>query len=106
LENYKTNKFAVKLTDDSTIYIESASSSGIQDVANSRFSFDGIEETIKTISSRLHKAISGINPSKASVEFGLEFSVESGKITSMIVKGEGKGNLKITLEWEKKKENE
>jgi hypothetical protein len=41
-----------------------------------------------------------VKPKKASVEFSLKVGVESGKLTSLLVKGTGEGNLKITLEWE------
>ena len=40
-----------------------------------------------------------MQPKKATVEFGVEVTVKSGKLTALIVEGEGKGNLKITLEW-------
>jgi hypothetical protein len=30
----------------------------------------------------------------------MELAVESGQLTAVIVKGSGKGNLEITLEWE------
>jgi hypothetical protein len=40
-----------------------------------------------------------VQPKKATVEFGVEVTVKSGKLTALIVEGEGKGNLKITLEW-------
>ena len=59
---------------------------------------DAIEGIAKTVK----KSIDKVKPTKASVEFGLEFGFESGEITAMIVKGEGKANLKITLEWEDK----
>jgi hypothetical protein len=34
-------------------------------------------------------------------EFGVEFGYESGQLTALIVKGTGKANLKITMEWTK-----
>jgi hypothetical protein len=30
----------------------------------------------------------------------LELAIEAGQLTAAIVKGSGKGNLEITLEWE------
>ena len=56
---------------------------------------DAIEGIADTIKASLDKA----KPSKASVEFGLEFGYESGQLTAMIVKGASKANLKIILEW-------
>jgi hypothetical protein len=56
---------------------------------------DAIEEIAETIKASLDK----VKPTKACVEFGVEFGYESGQLTAMIVKGTGKANLKITLEW-------
>ena len=44
-------------------------------------------------------AVQKVAPTKASVEFGIEVAVEPGKVTALWVKGSGKANLKITLEW-------
>jgi hypothetical protein len=54
----------------------------------------GVAETMKA-------AFDQVKPSKASVEFGLEFGYESGQLTALIVQGTGKANLKISLEWNK-----
>jgi len=40
-------------------------------------------------------------PDKISVKLGLEISVESGQLTALFVKGAGKANLEITMEWSK-----
>ena len=40
-----------------------------------------------------------VKPDKFSVTFGLEIAVESGELTALIVKGTGKANLEITMEW-------
>jgi hypothetical protein len=36
---------------------------------------------------------------KLALNFGLEIAIESGKLTTLIVKGSSKANLEITLEW-------
>lgn len=41
-----------------------------------------------------------VKPKKASVKFGMEMALESGQLTALVVKGSGKANLEITLEWE------
>ena len=55
-------------------------------------SIEGIAQTIKT-------ALDKVKPSKASVEFSVEFGVEGGQLTAMIVQGTSNANLKICLEW-------
>jgi Trypsin-co-occurring domain 1 len=44
--------------------------------------------------------IQTVKPKQATVKFGMELAIESGQLTTVIVKGSGTGNLEITLEWE------
>jgi Trypsin-co-occurring domain 1 len=57
---------------------------------------DMIEGVVQMISAPLQK----VKPKKATVKFGMEVAVESGQLTAIIIKGSGKANLEITLEWE------
>ncbi len=57
------------------------------------------ENDIEAVTESIAATISKVQPKKATVEFGVEVRVKSGKLTALIVEGEGKGNLKITLEW-------
>jgi Trypsin-co-occurring domain 1 len=57
---------------------------------------DAIEGVVGMIAAPLQK----VKPTKATVKFGMELGIESGQLTALIVKGSGKANLEITLEWE------
>lgn len=57
---------------------------------------DAIEGVVQMIAAPLQK----VKPKKATVKFGMELAIESGELTAVIVKGSGKANLEITLEWE------
>jgi hypothetical protein len=59
-------------------------------------SIGGISETVLA-------AIKKVAPKKASVEFGVEVSIESGKLMALLCSGGATANLKITLEWEEEK---
>jgi len=86
---------------EATIAIE-ATVAGDQRVAiPSQFSFDAIGETLESLAKELGHTIESVKPSKAAIKFGLEVAVESGKLTALLVKGSGKANLEITLEWSK-----
>lgn len=89
----------VRLANDKVIYVESTIVSSEEDVAFEVLEFENITDTIEGIAASLTSCLQKIKPQKASVEFGLELAVESGKLTSLLVKGTGKANLKITLEW-------
>jgi hypothetical protein len=61
-----------------------------------------VKQAIEGISQTLKSSLDQAKPSKASVQFGIELGYESGQLTAMIVKGQGKANLSITLEWDYK----
>jgi hypothetical protein len=63
------------------------------------FSFDEFSASLEALASNLRDAIAKIAPKKAVIEFGVEASIDSGKLTALLVKGSGKANLKVTLEW-------
>ncbi|GAA3288942.1 hypothetical protein Dvina_36430 [Dactylosporangium vinaceum] len=57
--------------------------------------------SVRAISAQLLDALSVIQPKKATLEIGVEFAIESGELTALLVKGSGKSNVTITLEWER-----
>jgi hypothetical protein len=94
----QTEPIPVSLANGSTIKIE-VSQAGRQDVADIAFPFKQVNEALQGIVSELKETLDKVKPDKATVKFGVEMAVESGNLTAMIVKGTGKGNLEITLEW-------
>ena len=61
--------------------------------------FQGVTDAIENIAISMLTTLEKVRPKKASVEFGIEFALESGQLTALLVKGSGTSNLKITLEW-------
>jgi hypothetical protein len=64
-------------------------------------SIDVVRAAIEGLGQVVQEALASFKPDKASVEFGLEVGLESGKLTALWVKGTGKANLKISLTWGK-----
>lgn len=95
----ETEKVPVQLPNGSVVDIE-VSGLGIKDVSVTTFSFDDITNVIEGVTTAIKGSLERAKPKKASVKFGLEVSIESGKLAAAIVKGSGKANLEITLEWE------
>jgi hypothetical protein len=58
-----------------------------------------ITATLGKIAAGLGTAIAKAKPTKASVELGLELGLESGALVTLIARGTGTANLKVTLEW-------
>jgi len=61
--------------------------------------FQSVTDAIEGIATAIRNSLEKVKPEKATIEFGVEFGVESGKLTALIVKGSGKANLKISLQW-------
>lgn len=101
MEN-KSKIIEVKLPNGKSIYVEATPLGGEQDVSFKLPNFEEISDTIESVSRSLLSAIQKVSPQKASVEFGLEIGVESGQLTTLLVKGSGKSNIKITFEWSSK----
>jgi hypothetical protein len=96
----RTELVKVKTASGKTIGVEAMLIGGEEDVAAGMLSFDGVADALDEISRTIVKALDSAKPKKATVEFGLEVALESGKLTAMLVKGSGTASLKVTLEWE------
>ena len=62
-------------------------------------SFEDITNIIKGVSKAIVTVWQEVQPSKATVEFGIEIGFEPGKVIALLVQGSGKTNFNITLEW-------
>jgi hypothetical protein len=98
-----TQVVKVQLPDGHSVALEvtqlGASTQVDQRVANLPPSFEDLTNSLASMSKAIYGAIQTIAPKKASVEFGIEIAAEAGKLTALLVKGTGKANLKVTLEW-------
>jgi len=83
------------------IWVEVSHLGGEEDISDTIPQFEDVEESISRTAKLVQKSLSHVDAKKLTVEFGLELMLKSGKITSFLVEGEGKGSLKVTLEWEK-----
>lgn len=72
-----------------------ASKTGVRD----KFDFQGVAATLEGITDAIKSALVKAAPDKVTVELGIEMAVKSGKLTGLLVEGEGKGALTVTLEW-------
>jgi hypothetical protein len=89
----------VELPNGAIVQVEVAST-GREDVAFDVKQFQPVADAIEGVVQMIAAPIQKVKPKKATVKFGMELAIESGQLTAVIVKGSGKGNLEITLEWE------
>lgn len=90
----------VQLPNGAIVKVEVAQT-GREDVGFDVKAFEPVAEAIEGVVQMIAVPIEKVRPKKATVKFGMELAIESGKLTAVIVKGSGKANLEITLEWER-----
>ncbi|MGL5940843.1 MAG: CU044_2847 family protein [Waterburya sp.] len=93
----RTRIIPVKVNDHITVMVEAKDLGGEQDV--STLSFQEVTDTIEAVTQAIATSINKVKPDKATVEIGFDITVKSGKLTTLIVEGSGKANLKLTLQW-------
>ena len=97
----RTEIIPVQINEELTVMVEAKALGGEEDVSSKLLSFKPVTEAIEAITGNIAHAIDKAKPTKATVELSLEVGVQAGKLTTLLVSGSGKGNLKITLEWSK-----
>ena len=97
--NYPTEIIPVTLEDGTEIRVE-ATIIGEQRVGvGGNYSFEKVGSTVVTIANQLVKSLQSVKPDKTTLKFGLEIAAETGTLHTLLVKGSGKSNLEVTLEW-------
>ena len=82
------------------VWIEIAQT-GRENVGFDVKSFKTVTDSIQAIASAITESLEQVKPTKASVKYGLEIGIEQGSLVAAIVRGSGKANLEISLEWER-----
>jgi hypothetical protein len=98
----RTEIIPVQINNNVQVMVEATIIGTEEDVAIDIRPFQDVTDAIEAITSAMVQTLEKVRPDKASVEFGIEIGVQSGKLTTLIVQGSSKGNMKITLEWTKK----
>ncbi len=96
----ETRVESILLDENTDVLIEVTDFGGEKQVSSDILNFDEVSGAIEKISQTVLEPIKKVAPKKATVEFGLEVGLESGKLIALWVKGHGTAHLKITLEWE------
>lgn len=96
----RTEPVSALLDNGGVIKIEVAQT-GREDVAFDIRPFKEVTTAIEGIVDAVAATLYKVSPSKAVVKFGIDVTIDSGKLTAMIVQGSSKANLEITLEWER-----
>lgn len=95
----RTEIVPVTLPSGHSLQVQATVRSQEEDVAFGVPTIDGLAESIEGLSTSLLDALKRVQPKKATVEFGLEVALESGKLTALLVKGSGTATINVKLEW-------
>ena len=69
-----------------------------------KISFSRVTGAIESMAADISKVWEKVQPHKMTVEFGLEIEADTDDtIMAVIMKGSGKANFKVTLEWQEEK---
>lgn len=84
------------------IYIEVIPRGGREEVGLlETIPFEQVSELLASVATSIGNTLERAKPKKATIELGVEFGLEAGKLVALIARGAGKANLKISLEWER-----
>ena len=97
----RTKPVKVTLDNGTAIYVQAQVVKGEEDIVSLSASFEKVTQAIEGIAQSLTTAWEKAKPSRASVEFGIEFAYEAGQVLAMFVDGSTTASMKITLEWGK-----
>jgi len=95
----RTKPVKVTLDNGTDMYVQARVVKGETDIASLTGSFEKVTQAIEGIAQSLTAAWEKAKPSRASVEFGVEFAYEAGQVLAMFVDGSTTASMKITLEW-------
>jgi hypothetical protein len=98
IEETYTEKVKVDLGDGIFAYMEVAETER-EKVGAGGLPFSNVTAVITKISQEVGKSIQKVQPKKATIKYGVEVGIEQGSLMASIVRGSGKANLEITLEW-------
>lgn len=96
----------VQLEDGTAFYVKVLASSGESEVSLRSASFEEAMKAIEGIGKRLNQVWGTIRPGKASVELGIDFTWQAGKVMAVVVDGSATASMKITLEWNRESAKE
>ena len=84
---------------DIGILVQRGANASADIAALDRLDLDGISSALSGPAQMARDAMAHVAPDSATVEFGLDVKLESGKLTGLLVSGSGEASLKVTLTW-------
>ena len=96
----KTQPVKVTLANGTTVIVQAQSVAGEAPVGIKSVPFDKIAGAVEGVTQSLTEVWKKAKPSRASVEFGVDFAWDTGELLAMFVDGSASASMKVTLEWD------
>ncbi|MFJ9824954.1 CU044_2847 family protein [Streptomyces sp. NPDC101160] len=61
----------------------------------------GVTAALSSFARQIGDALHRAAPDRATVEFGCQLGLQSGRLTALVVQGSASANLRVTLAWDK-----
>ncbi|MEU9994067.1 CU044_2847 family protein [Streptomyces sp. NPDC050848] len=90
--------------EDAVLYVEAerlGPESDLEGLGGRAPDLSGVTRALSSFAGQLSQAMHQAAPDRATVEFGCELGLDAGGLTALIVRGSGRANLRVTLEWTK-----
>lgn len=98
----RTEVTSFELPDGQLINVE-VTQTGREDISfgPKDFSFSGISKSLENIVQAMLVPLQNVKPDKATIKFGIQLRVDSGRVEAFVTKGINAANFEITMEWER-----
>lgn len=93
--------------EDTAFIMEVVSAGGEADVTGGSLAVDQVRAAISRLQplfEAVKSAAMAAAPSKSSIEVGLSFKWEAGKLVSLVLAGSAQASVKVSMEWSRAKE--
>ncbi|KAF3884866.1 MULTISPECIES: CU044_2847 family protein [Nostocales] len=94
----QTKIITVELSDGTNVRVE-ATQIGDRKINFQARPFEEVATAIESLTKEIAESVRKVKPDRATVRFGVDIAIESGKLTALVVKGASNANIEITLEW-------
>jgi Trypsin-co-occurring domain 1 len=90
---------SVELADGTVVRVEATSIGDRNSRGLQTRPFSEATDAIESLSKEIAETIQKIKPDQATVRFGIDIGVDTGKLTAVLAKGTTTANLEIILQW-------
>jgi hypothetical protein len=99
-ENRRDRHTELVKVDGVELFVEVADGSGPRTVGIAdALAFDGVRDAVEAIAGQMSQVWDRVKPAEACVEFGLSLTAKTGRLTGLLVDGDGSSSLRVTLTW-------